>query len=267
MPFVQLFTRNDLLVLRRDHVEALQSNRNKSSTPEINGSPAGFLALVISLSVFVILCCIAIFWLLAYHQPTEEERRKRKAELDAAKLASTKQSPQSLDPRSWRARIGRAFGRKGQWVQAADDEEEFESADAWRGEQELRDRSTSGGERGMVSSRGMTGGPSHSSSTSTVELSVPYRGSRPTTPGAVYFPTYDEPFTRTVASPGPSILSPTPSCEEHVHGRLHSMSAEVLYEGSMQDDRSFSVQSFNLDGGQVSMRKWDNGTKFQEVIQ
>jgi len=266
MPYVHLVTRG-ILLSRQDDVNASQSNTSgDSSTPEINGSSAGFLALVISLSVFVVLCCVAVFWLLAFHQPTQEERMKRKVDLDVARAEESR----NVDPRSWKARIGRALGGKREWVQAPG-EEVYESAnDPWKGGQGLRGGVAYGERdagRRMISQRDMGGELSQSSSTSTVELSVPSHDSPPTTPGPVYFPRYDEPF-RGVVSPGPSILTPTSSYDEHLHDRRRSMAAEIIDDdGSVEDDGHFSVQSFDPNVGQVSMKKWDNGTKFRESIQ
>jgi len=234
----------------------LQSSaiNNARETPELNGSSASFLALVISLSLFVVGCCVAIFWLLKYHQPTDEERVRRNVELTSTRGQDIESAPGTLG-----GKIGKIFGlnKRGEWVRAAG-EEELDGSPVWRG-RELVDP---GPVPRPVSYSSEDSAHSRSSSGSTVQLSVP---SSPTTPiaGQMF-----NPFTgRMMASPEPSIMMSRMSTDSLYDKRLsrdRSMSAEIVHP---PHDRHFSVQSFDPDEGHISMQKWDNGTKFQEAIQ
>lgn len=203
------------------------------------------------MSLFVLGCCVAIFWLLKYHQPTDEERVKRKVELNSIRGQDTKSAPGTLG-----GKIGRVFGfnKGGEWVRAAGDEQELDGSPVWRG-RDLVDP-------GPVSYSSEDSAHSRSSSGSTVQLSVP---SSPTTPiaGQMF-----NPFTgRMMASPEPSIMMSHISNDSLYDKRLsrdRSMSAEIVRPPHNQH---FSVQSFHPDEGHISMQKWDNGTKFQEAIQ
>lgn len=143
-------------------------------------------------------------------------------------------------------------------MQAAGDED-ADGSPVWRG-RELSDTGPISSRPAMVS-RGFTAS-SELSSASTIQLSVPSNESPPITPGPRY-----NPFTgRTVASPEPSIMLSPMSNESVYEGHLardRSMSAEIVNP----HDRHFSVQSMDPDEGHIAMRKWDNGTKFQEAIQ
>ncbi|KIM58923.1 hypothetical protein SCLCIDRAFT_1052172 [Scleroderma citrinum Foug A] len=62
-----------------------------STIPKIDGSQAGFIALVVFLSVLIVVCCSAVFYLLRYHEPTDQDRtarreryRRRRAEVDGS---------------------------------------------------------------------------------------------------------------------------------------------------------------------------------------
>jgi hypothetical protein len=251
---------------------------NASTLPKINGSSSGFIALVVSLSIFVVACCVAIFWLLKYHEPTKQERTRRKAELEAARASN---ADIRFDPRSLGARIRRALGRPG-WVQTYDGEGDDRGNDAqWRGGQELRDRGTveSSASRGVYQQQPSGADPqqdmrnsprlSHLPSTSTVQLSSPSHYSSSMIASPVYDPYLER--TRDVQSPEPSIMTHVSSSfEEHrrEHRRQHSMSAEVVGfdYATFEDNRRFSIQSSEADIGSLPMRKWDNGTKFKEDI-
>jgi hypothetical protein len=245
-----------------------------SSGPKINGSQSGFIALVVSLSIFVVICCIAIFWLLKYHEPSHEDRLRRKAELDAAR---TDQSQIQFNPRSLGERISRAFGRSG-WVRAHDGEDDEGEANVeWRGqESRILDRNsfesptsphnhppqhTEATQHNRWNANEFT----PPSSTSDVELSA---HSPPTAVKSEHV-SYPE-RTKDVSHPEPSILSHMPSYEtrQSEFVRMHSMSAEIVVHDYEQfhNEREFSVQSSDSHFGTAQMQKWENGTKFKENI-
>jgi len=214
---------------------------------------------VISLSLFVFFCCVAIFWLLKYHQPTEQDRVKRRAQLDATRARA---QAVGTNPQTMTGKIGSWFrtrdGERGQWVRTASEEDE-EGSPVWKG-RELPMVDRSGRPRGFAPSvDDKKNRHSQSSSTSTVQTSpitsIPELG---------YFP-------RSVPSPEPSVTSPVSSprgspFEGHLRGDpFRSMSTEI--EDWDADGRHFSVQTFGSAEGHMPMKKWDNGTKFQEIIQ
>ncbi|KAG2121919.1 hypothetical protein DEU56DRAFT_833214 [Suillus clintonianus] len=50
----------------------------KRAVPEIGGSQGGFIGLVVGLSVLILICCIAVFFLLRNYEPSEQERAARR---------------------------------------------------------------------------------------------------------------------------------------------------------------------------------------------
>jgi hypothetical protein len=232
----------------------------RREVPQLNGSSANFLALVISLSLFVFFSCVAIFWLLKYHQPTDQDRVKRKTELEATR---TRAEAVNTSSQTMTGKIGSWFrtrdGKRGQWVRAANEEEE-EGSPIWRGRGlPMVDRTDR--PRGFAPSMDDKKiRHSQSSSTSTVQMSpitpIPELG---------YFP-------RSVPSPDSSVAPPVPSprmssYEGYLHGDpFRSMSTEIGEDWN-EEGRHFSVQTPGTAEGHMQMRKWDNGTRFQEVIQ
>lgn len=57
------------------HDAAMLSRR---AVPEIGGSQGGFIGLVVALSVLILICCIAVFFLLRNHEPSEQDRTARR---------------------------------------------------------------------------------------------------------------------------------------------------------------------------------------------
>ncbi|KAG1827627.1 uncharacterized protein BJ212DRAFT_65680 [Suillus subaureus] len=57
------------------HDTAMLSRR---AVPEIGGSQGGFIGLVVTLSVLILICCIAVFFLLRNHEPSEQDRTARR---------------------------------------------------------------------------------------------------------------------------------------------------------------------------------------------
>ena len=230
---------------------------DRLQVPQFGGSPVGFWVLIVSLALIVIVCSIAIFWLLKHHEPTPAERARRRAKRDAekaqAEAVSTSEYPS--DPRSFKERIGRFFGRGG-WTKADDDiEVQNKSLDnsGWRAE---RYQEESDPPYATTARSGYGGVPSDQpheyhrdtrmSSTSTVQLSAPSSDHTP------------------IISRGVDLPFEPPYRSESPQSDLSYASSEAsMYERPRQDERSFSVMS----GDQTaSMRKLDNGTKFMEQI-
>lgn len=226
--------------------------------PEFGGSPVGFWVLVVSLALIVIICCITIFWLLKNHEPTPAERARRRAKRDAEKAEAETVSTveRSSDPRSFKERIGRFFG-KSSWTQPNDDIEiQKTSADNsdWKtegdkGESDLPYIQTTRSGYGVVPNdqRHEYHRDSRMSSTSTVQLSAPSSEHTPIISRGMDLP-FEPPYRS--ESPQPD-SSPPPEEDSSV------------YEGHRRDERSFSVRSGD---DTTPMRKFDNGTKFMEQI-
>lgn len=231
---------------------------DKLQVPHLGGSPVGFWVLVVSLALIVIICCIAIFWLLKTHEPTPAERARRRAKNDAEKASAeaVSTSEQSSNPRSLKERIARFFGRGG-WTKANDDIEIQKASpddSDWKPEvgNEESDSpyipTTRSGYGGVPSDQPHEyHRDTRMSSTSTVELSAPSAEHTPVISRGADLPF--EPLYRS-ESPQPDLESP-PS------------EASSVYERPRQDERSFSVISGDSS---ASMRKFRNGTKFMEQI-
>lgn len=229
---------------------------SRVQVPQLGGSSAGFWVLIVCLALIVIISCTAIFWLLKIHESTPGERARRRAKRDAEKaLAETVSTGESSDPRSFKERIGRFFGRSG-WTKAEDDIEIQKATPdepGWRtkGDREETDPyipTTRSGYGGVPNDQyheyqrdsGM-------SSTSTIQLSAPSPEHTPIISRGVDLP-FEPPYRS--ESPQPDFC-PSPS-------EVHSM-----YERPRQDERSFSVMSGDHT---APMRKFKNGTKFMEQI-
>lgn len=99
----------------------------RSAIPEIGGSQAGFIGLVVFLGVLIVVCCSAVYYLLRYHEPTDQDRVLRRAR---SRRCSTELDPSSGSSlgdkfkRSWeRIRHGRRRSGSG-WMKAG-------SGDSW----------------------------------------------------------------------------------------------------------------------------------------
>ncbi|KAF9654062.1 hypothetical protein BDM02DRAFT_3107293 [Thelephora ganbajun] len=230
----------------------------KLQVPQFGGSPVGFWVLIVSLALIVIICCIAIFWLLKNHEPTPAERARRRAKLDAEKAAveAVSTGEHSSNPRSFKQRIGRFFGRSG-WTKANDDIEiQKTSSDHpdWKteGDKEESDPpyipTTRSGYGGVPSDqRHEYHHDSRMSSTSTVQLSAPSPEHTPIISRGVDLP-FEPPYRSESPQPG---LSPPLSV------------APSMYERPHQDEWNFSVVSGDRT---TPMRKLRNGTKFMEQV-
>jgi len=230
---------------------------NKLEVPQLGGSPVGFWVLIVSLALIVIICCIAIFWLLKHHEPTPAERARRRAKRDAEKASAEAVSTDehSPDPRSFKERIGRFFGKNG-WTKANDDIEIHRTpsdSPYWKSEGDKEDddspyvATTRSGYGGVPNDQHEYHRDSRMSSTSTVQLSPPSPEHTPIISRGVDLP-FEPPY-RSI-SPQPELDSPSPE------------SSPTRGE-PRRDERSFSV----LSGDHTApMKKFVNGTKFMEGI-
>ncbi|KAI6128240.1 hypothetical protein EV401DRAFT_1931462 [Pisolithus croceorrhizus] len=102
--------------------------RRRTAIPEIGGSQAGFIGLVVFLSVLIVVCCGAVYYLLRYHEPTDQDRAIRR-ERSRRRRAETEDPPSEPSfgnkfKRAWeRVRYGNGRSGRG-WVKAG-------SGDAW----------------------------------------------------------------------------------------------------------------------------------------
>jgi hypothetical protein len=226
--------------------------------PQFGGSPVGFWVLIVSLALIVVISCIAIFWLLRSHEPSPAERARRRAKRDAekaeAEVVST--SEHSSDPRSFKQRMGRFFG-KSSWTKANDDIEiqtgPRDDSD-WKTEGDIGDSDSPYVQTTRLGYGGVPNDQRHEyhrdyrmSSTSTVQLSAPSSEHTPIISRGV-----DLPFEPPYRSESPQSDPDLPPSE-----------APSPYENPRRGERNFSVRSGDHT---APMQKFENGTKFMEQI-
>lgn len=208
----------------------------RDSAPRIGGSQAGFIALVVGLTVIILASCVAIYILLRDHDPSPRERqarRTRRAPSDAA-AAATHKAP-------W-ATLGGMFGAKGRdghWIQA--------SGDAWEADEADR--------REMAA------------------VDAPFRPPPAHTPSASQsFGSYTS--TSTSASPGPDPVralprttsptahfgSPSASVLFDTPGGTHAIAPQLAALREQSQVRHLSLDSL------ASVRTFEGGTKFVEGL-
>lgn len=208
-------------------------NGDISSVPEIGGSSAGFIALVVVLSIIIVLSCVGVFFLLRNHQSTSRERRTR-----SARTGKDRSLP--LGPPGLRNRVAGLFGKRGGWIRANDDDE-------WDAEDDLSTH------HNPQDAAFMDEYPQHARSersmtSESVELTVPSlsfshpMSSPPTTARVSESPLQDD-----------DDLIASPSLDGH----------------TTRDERHFSVQSVDSHTSSttiLSMQKFESGTKFKEGL-
>ncbi|KIM87379.1 hypothetical protein PILCRDRAFT_814889 [Piloderma croceum F 1598] len=263
--------------------------------PKINGSSAGFIALIVCLSVLIVGLCTAVFILLRDHSPSDEERAvrrqlsQRRREQTQAESSSFTYSSSSIPPVSLARKVGCMFGigatadekkrsKKGGksgkgWIQAGSEDES---------ENEVQPRSISGlqkqgdveevhsiklADRSTARDDGPIDPPfrppqtpySQTDSTSSVRLYNPYT------------PSSTPPPLRTAVTRLRSTDSPSPSSASSLAlsstARVLSGSPEPYAADSIDDihppgERHFSTNS----GGSISTRTSHTGTKFIESL-
>ncbi|KAH9948148.1 hypothetical protein B0H21DRAFT_788725 [Amylocystis lapponica] len=224
-----------------------------SGIPEIGGSSAGFIALVVVLSLIIVVCFVAVFFLLRNHSPTTHERRARQAY--AREHESLYELP--VGPPGIRSKFARFFGRKeGKgWVRAASgDGDEWDAADdrsAYK-DRDLREESIP--QSSFYVARQLSKMP-HAMSTDSVEVEL--EAASASSP------------PRDAVSPRPSLVSLSSTTP---HDPFSSSPTSIAHslpdteDGSTREEGGrFSVQS-GEPGRTRSMRKFENGTKFREGL-
>jgi len=220
-----------------------------SDVPQIGGSSAGFIALVVTFAVIIVVCVIGVFFLLRNYSPTPHERRSRQAH--ARKHSSLYELP--VGPAGMRSKFARLFKSKrgAGWVRTADEE-----ADEWNAADDgvFRGQDTGTSERD----------DSHPPSFQVVRGSQNAHGmSMESVEAALEAPSEASPSS---VSPSRLVFSATPPHDDDPPSS--STSAEHPHpedRASRREDSRFSVQS-GLDGHVRSMRKLENGTKFRENL-
>lgn len=102
--------------------------KQRTAIPEIGGSQAGFIGLVVFLSLLIVVCCSAVYYLLRYHEPTDQDRATRR-ERSRRRRTETEYAPSESSiadklRRMWE-RVRRGNGRSGDgWIKAG-------SGDTW----------------------------------------------------------------------------------------------------------------------------------------
>ena len=226
-----------------------QTVSGATEIPEINGSSAAFIALVVALGVVVLICSILVFVLLKWYNPTPYERQLRRARRLQAKQSRSSSPHSGFRAPSWLSKLARPFGRHQAdgWVRAND--EDWDARDElpyYKAHDELvraQDRATAAPSPLHID----THLPSSDDdpSADSVELQVPEQQGHVTS-------RYNDPFTS----------SPSPTSSEHSNSPPTPTDTR---EGR------FSVQSSHHRQGSDavsirSMRKFENGTKFKEVL-
>jgi hypothetical protein len=103
----------------------LKVNTRDSGIPEINGSPAGFIALVVVLAAIFLISCTGVFLLLRTHKPDPYERHARRTARREDFLHEMPLGPPDLKDKVRNLfRFGR---RRDGWVRASSGE----AADEW----------------------------------------------------------------------------------------------------------------------------------------
>ncbi|KAF7297212.1 hypothetical protein MIND_00954300 [Mycena indigotica] len=118
-------------------------------TPRIGGSTGGFIGLVVGLSVIIVVSCIAIFWLLRHHEPSERDRAVRRERRETTERAfglpkvtaggSTRREANASATSAWTSLSQMFKSHNGHgWIQASGDAWEADEAEREMGLQQRR---------------------------------------------------------------------------------------------------------------------------------
>ncbi|KAG2135180.1 uncharacterized protein EDB93DRAFT_1092468 [Suillus bovinus] len=241
----------------RAHDAAILSRR---TVPEIGGSQGGFIGLVVALSVLILICCIAVFFLLRNHEPSEQDRISRRERYRRNRDNQENDSTagrsffgdklRGMWPDKWSSR-SRSGGRRGGrgWIQAGSgDEWEINSdhGEEHRAQQPMQPFSRSFQE-GPYSPQA----PEMDSPLSDAESYAPMHYGDPYAKGPLHVTSPQ----RVTFARSQSPLSQSSSPMSRGSHRDASMDDE---EVRPPDHRHFSTQS------STSVRTFEGGTKFIE---
>ncbi|KAI0730166.1 hypothetical protein C8Q72DRAFT_883506 [Fomitopsis betulina] len=220
--------------------------------PEINGSSVAFIALVVALGVVVLICSILVFVLLKWYDPSPSERQLRRTRRLQARQARPSSPHSGFHAPSWLSKLTRPFGRRRAegWVRAND--EDWDARDElpyYKAHDELvreQERAAAAAPSPSLHIDTRLPGSDDDPSADSVELQAPAHQEDAAS-------RYHDPFT---SSPSPtsserSNSPPTPT--DSREGRFSVQSSH-----HRQGSDAVSIRS---------MRKFDNGTKFKEVLQ
>lgn len=93
----------------------LNSTITKRETPQIGGSSAGFIALVVCLVMIIVVSCSAIFYLLKYNDPSDAERgarRQRRYAHQSVPSSSYTYDPSSTPSKGWFNKVTSIFNKR-----------------------------------------------------------------------------------------------------------------------------------------------------------
>ncbi|KAF9266560.1 hypothetical protein L218DRAFT_985672 [Marasmius fiardii PR-910] len=107
-------------IMPLDHLERREilpgDEFSKRETPEIGGSSAGFIALVVCLVVIIVVSCTAIFFLLKHNDPSDAERaarrQRRYAHQSLPSSSSYTYDPSSSPHKGWLSKVTDIFNKK-----------------------------------------------------------------------------------------------------------------------------------------------------------
>ncbi|KAG0701673.1 hypothetical protein DFH29DRAFT_925393 [Suillus ampliporus] len=244
---------------------------SRRAVPEIGGSQGGFIGLVVALSVLILICCIAVFFLLRNHEPSEQDRAARRERyrrhLEREEHDTTAASPgfSSFGDKlrgMWadrhsngsRSRGGGRRGGRG-WIQAG-------SGDEWETDSD-HDEERGAQQPMQPFPRPFQEGPySHQVAETDSPLSDAGSGMESYTP-----PHYGDPFVKgsvQVTSPQRVTFARSQSPFSHSGSPMspgsHQDASIDDEEARAPDHRHFSTQS------STSVRTFEGGTKFIESL-
>ncbi|KAL4246158.1 hypothetical protein ABKN59_009325 [Abortiporus biennis] len=240
-----------------------QAETTSSSIPTIGGSSAGFIGLIVGLSVLFLICAIVVFILLRNHKPDAYERHARRV-LAGKRESSIYEVP--LGPPAMRSKFRNLFhfGRKHEgWVRAnSGDADEWDASEEFRpGHGQARELTDRDVEDLRQESKDEPFTPpaitkeqmERNDTSESIELSVPdvsHTGLHIETAPHVtaMHAEYSDPFNTS-----PTSMYPRDPEEETIQ----------MQSSSPRPER-FSVQSGENPGSVRSMLKFQSGTKFKE---
>jgi len=220
------------------------TNDHSSGIPKIDGSSAGFIALVVALSSIVVISCVAVFFLLRNHKRDPYERHARRV-LSGKREAVNYETP--TGPPGIKAKLKGMFkvGKKREgWVRASsgDDGEEWDVGDD---DAQMRTSRTTPSASFTPPARPQ---PQRSLTSDSIELSAPEVFPPPFNPMAVSIPREAAPYS------DPYTTSPTAmvSTEAFPTSQAHSFPEKQQGQNS-------------ADSG-ATTRTFESGSKFKENL-
>lgn len=226
-----------------DSLTNTPTQNTDSNLPKIGGSFGGFIALVVCLATIVVFACIAIFILLYKFKPDPYERQYRQTTF-GKRESSIYEVP--LGPHGMRAKFKNLIGlgkkREG-WVRANDGSEEWDASDRNLVPRQVP-RTVDHMDAPFSPPQHHASSLRRSSTSESIELSVPSNGQP--APGSAATPTstYTDPFSSPPLASNP----------------FNTTDPSLAPRGSV-----FAVQSGD-DGSIRSMKKFNGGTKFREAL-